>query len=235
MSGFSLGPVQIGDGLKVIGVLDKVYPLAYLDQLHREGLTLLEVRLDLFEGPLKEVLDYIQGVHRLGRFGLLGTLRETSENVFIRYGMFERFLPCVDMVDIEVDSPIRQEVVALARSLGKRVMVSEHRFDAVPSEAELAAIFAAAKALGPDLVKVAATANSRDELVRLLSFCHARCGELPVSVLAMGPIGKASRLIGGVFGSALTYGYLGQSPVAPGQLSAQALLLFLKQFERVTS
>ena len=84
-----VGPTLVGEDVKVIGVLDRPYSLAYLDQLYREGLTLLEVRLDLFTGPLHEALSYVGQVAQLRRFGLLGTLRETPENVFIRPGLLK--------------------------------------------------------------------------------------------------------------------------------------------------
>ena len=227
-----VGPTLVGEDVKVIGVLDRPYSLAYLDQLYREGLTLLEVRLDLFTGPLHEALSYVGQVAQLRRFGLLGTLRETPENVFIRPGLFEKFLAHVDMVDVEIDTPIREAIVAMARQMGKKVLVSEHRFDGVPDDAGLNAMFESAMRLSPDVFKLAATVNSSDDLVRLLSFCHRCTATIPSCVLGMGPLGKPSRMVGGLFGSALTYGYLGDAPVAPGQLSAQALLLFLKQLNR---
>ncbi len=232
MAPFYVGPTLVGEEVKVIGVLDRPYSLAYLDQLYREGLTLLEVRLDLFEGPLHDALNYVAQVAQLRRFGLLGTLRETPDNVFIRPALFEKFLAHVDMVDVEVDTPIREAVVALARKAGKKVLVSEHRFEGVPDESGLNAMFESALRLSPDLFKLAALVQSSEDLVRLLSFCHRCNATLPSCVLGMGPLGKPSRMVGGLFGSALTYGYLGDVPVAPGQLSAQALLLFLKQLNR---
>ncbi|CAJ0600679.1 unnamed protein product [Cylicocyclus nassatus] len=46
----------------------------------------------------------------------------------------------------------------------------------------------------------------------------------PMAVMGMGPLGAASRLLYAQHGSKLVYGYLGETPTAPGQWSAELCL-----------
>ena len=226
--GLEFGPVTITRFPGVVGVIDRIYPLTDLADLAKSGVAVLEFRLDLFDDrPLDETLAYLASVYQLKLFGILGTVRETRLNAMIRYGLFEAMLPYVDMIDIEVDSPIGTSLDHLAKVHGKQVLISDHNYERTPSDDELAQIYAQAAAFGPEIIKFAYYAASRDDMVRLLAFCHAQSFGVArplVCAIAMGEAGCVSRLIAGAFGSCLTYGYLGESGVAPGQLSVAQLI-----------
>jgi 3-dehydroquinate dehydratase I len=226
--GFEFGPVTVSRFPGVVGVIDRIYPLSDLAELAKSGVAVLEFRLDLFEDrPLDETLAYLASVYHLKLFGILGTIRETRLNAMIRYGLFEAILPYVDMIDIEVDSPIGLSLDHLAKLHGKKVLISDHNYEQTPSEDELEQLYAQAMVFGPEIIKFAYYAASRDDMVRLLAFCHAKSFGVArplVCAIAMGEAGCVSRLIAGAFGSCLTYGYLGESGVAPGQLSAMQLV-----------
>jgi 3-dehydroquinate dehydratase I len=68
------------------------------------------------------------------------------------------------------------------------------------------------------VVKIAARADTCGDLNRLLALfsCIAPC---PLSIMAMGPFGKVSRLLFAQAGSILNYAYLGTAN-ASGQWSA---------------
>jgi 3-dehydroquinate dehydratase-1 len=64
-------------------------------------------------------------------------------------------------------------------------------------------------------------ATSREDVTRLMRFTedHAE----PLVTIAMGDMGKVSRVVAPLFGSLFTYGYISHS-AAPGQLSLEGLV-----------
>ncbi len=135
-------------------------------------------------------------------------------------------MPLVQGVDIELGCALLSEVVALARRLGKTVIVSEHDFEKTPSDASLRSIVDRAKAGGADLVKIATLARSAGDARRLLRF--VRSCAFPIAAFAMGEEGAFSRVLACENGSLLTYGYISK-PVAPGQLPAVELARRIKR------
>jgi 3-dehydroquinate dehydratase/shikimate dehydrogenase len=129
-----------------------------------------------------------------------------------------------DLVDLELRAGFAD--VAAAKS-GLGLVVSHHDFEKTP--ANLEAIYSRAAQAGADVVKIAVHARSIGDLGRLLAFArrHARGrrpGRPAVVALAMGPLGTASRILGGRWGAPFTFA----SPergleAAPGQLPARAL------------
>ncbi len=222
-----VGPVTISQRPGLVGVIDRVYPLSDFVALKKMGVSIIEFRLDLFDTlALSDAIDYLKSLYDLQQFGILGTVRETRLNAMIRYGLFEAMMPYVDMVDIEVDSPIGLSLVSLAKSCGKLVLISDHNYLNTPSGDDLETVYSHALAFGPDIVKLAYQAESRDDMVRLMTFAHNKTADVSrplVCVISMGEVGCVSRIMAGVFGSCLTYGYLGDTGVAPGQSSVTEL------------
>jgi len=70
--------------------------------------------------------------------------------------------------------------------------------------------------------KAAAKLHSPADLAALAAFQQADHG-LPKALMGMGPLAPVSRLLCAQYGSVLNYGYLGQTPTAPGQWSAARL------------
>ena len=75
---------------------------------------------------------------------------------------------------------------------------------------------------GPRVFKVAAMLHQPADLARLADFQLADHG-LPVATMGMGPLAPVSRLLCAQCGSVLNYGYLGETPTAPGQWDAALL------------
>ena len=199
-------------------IIDRTYPLSVVRSLKKQGAGLLEIRFDLFSQPFEAVCDYARTVRKASGLPLLGTIRETRANRAARLEQFCAIMPLVDAVDIEIDAAIRNRVIALAR--GKTVIVSEHDFKATPTDRRLAAIAQEAKRAGADIVKIAAHAKSRADVVRMLLFC-AR-SPMPIVGISMGPHGTISRVAAPLFGSLFTYAFIG-TLVAPGQLPLKKL------------
>ena len=78
--------------------------------------------------------------------------------------------------------------------------------------------------MGVDIAKIAVTPHSAADIITLLDatqemhFCYSQC---PIITMSMSD-GVITRLCGEVFGSAMTFGMVGQAS-APGQIPADQL------------
>ena len=78
--------------------------------------------------------------------------------------------------------------------------------------------------LGADVPKLACMPHSASDVLTLLTATAEMNKEIanPLITMAMGDIGKVTRVAGQVFGSSLSFGAVGQTS-APGQLSIEDL------------
>ena len=126
-----------------------------------------------------------------------------------------------DLVDVEARAGLDDVVASKA---GRGLVLSWHDFEGTPED--LDALYARLAEPQPDVVKIAVTARSVRDLGRLLAFAarRARARGPRLVALAMGPLGAASRILGGRYGAPFTFA----SPetgreAAPGQLPAAVL------------
>ncbi len=135
-----------------------------------------------------------------------------------RKDLYLELLPAAAAIDIEVANlrPL-EAVVRAARESRCGVIASFHDFHGVPSLAKLRTVIRRARDAGADCVKIAATPGGPQEIARLLGLLEDRSG--PLAVMAMGPLGRAARLLFARCGSCLNYGWLG-APQVPGQWPA---------------
>ena len=188
---------------------------------------LLELRVDAFAHE-PEVL--AKAAQKLS-VPLLLTVRHPAEGGVAQYNLQRRrdlirqFLPLVQWVDFELRSlvPLREEI-AQAQEKGVKVIVSDHHFKGTPSLATLEQRCARAQICQPEVVKVASTVRTPEELSRLFVFLNRQQARRSsrMAVMGMGPFGQVSRLLLGSCGSILNYGYLDQ-PQVPGQWPAELL------------
>ncbi|UZN03194.1 type I 3-dehydroquinate dehydratase [Cellulomonas sp. S1-8] len=129
-----------------------------------------------------------------------------------------------DAVDVELATPGVERLVADAQAAGLVVVVSHHDFAATPPADDLVAVLRRQRAVGADVCKVAVMPHDVDDVLALLTATRtfARDADRPVVTVAMGRLGLVTRLAGGVFGSALTFGSVGAAS-APGQVDAARL------------
>jgi 3-dehydroquinate dehydratase-1 len=211
----------------VVGTVHSPAALKAALKLKAGRVDILEVRVDAFAKDPELLLKLIPKLTA----PLLLTVRHPEEGGAIRYSterrreLIRQFLPHAQWLDVEVRSLVLlREEIAVARERGVKLVVSDHHFKRLPSLEALKQRFKRAQICAPEVVKVAATANSREELERLLVFFNwsqkRRPGQL--SLMGMGDWGRVSRLLFGGSGSALNYGYLGEAQV-PGQWPAELL------------
>jgi 3-dehydroquinate dehydratase/shikimate dehydrogenase len=102
----------------------------------------------------------------------------------------------------------------MERTRGRRVILSHHDFSGVPADIHDKA--ASMLASGAEVVKLAVTASSLRDCLTLREI--GRSTRVPMSLIAMGEAGIASRVLASWMGSCWTYA---GDAVAPGQISAQ--------------
>jgi len=144
----------------------------------------------------------------------------------------------IDLIDIEMASEPRHlaTVSRSARAHGLTLVLSFHDFQRTPPADQLLARFRQAHALGADVGKVAVMPHTPGDVLALLQATWEASEALPIAVtgMAMGPLGAPSRIVGGQFGSALTFA-AGQVASAPGQLPLGELRTALDVLGRVSA
>ena len=122
-----------------------------------------------------------------------------------------------DLLDVEWNRG--EALLPALRGRGKsRLLFSCHDFAGTPPAEEMEALLLRMEDGGADAVKLAVTPRCPEDVLALLTAtarAHSRL-RVPLITMSMGKLGMASRLCGGLFGSALTFG-AAQSQSAPGQ------------------
>lgn len=184
--------------------------------------------------PLPDLRPFFGACLRLEQTGtpVLATIRLTADGGRWpedagRLAWFREAMQVVSWVDIETESAIAADVVALARAGTRqcRVIVSHHDFTKTPGDAELDSLVDRGRALGADVVKIATAITSLQDHHRLLDLLrrHEVSGGTPLALIGMGALGTPLRSYLAAVGSRLTYGFL-DSVAAPGQLHARELV-----------
>jgi 3-dehydroquinate dehydratase I len=127
----------------------------------------------------------------------------------------------VDFIDFEMgnDSDHLRRVRDSTRAHGTRLILSYHNFGYTPGVEFLLQRFLEAERLGADVAKVAVMPRDRMDVLTLLAAtaqADAK-GGIPLISMAMGPLGSVTRMVGGVFGSSLSFA-VGDTASAPGQI-----------------
>lgn len=225
MENIKIGNISFGKKPRIVAIIDDFYPIEKIHWVKNKGADLIEIRVDCLEKEREAIIRYIKKIRDNIVLPSIGTLRETEFNKQDRLEMFKAVIPLVDAIDIEIDSDIVTDVIACASE--KTIIISEHNYNKTPDIADLDSIVQTAKRLGADIVKIAAIANNRDDILRLLHFTET-CQENLVSI-SMGEVGKVTRVIAPLFGSLFTYCFIGHE-VASGQLSLEKMVEELTLF-----
>ena len=101
-----------------------------------------------------------------------------------------------------------------------RVIVSHHNFQGMPSERELRGFYSQCLDAGADVVKLAMQAHDVADVGRLVGVLEGAVADgVPMIALAMGEVGRVTRLLQGRLGGHLTFACLGDESqaTAPGQ------------------
>ncbi|MCF7733518.1 MAG: type I 3-dehydroquinate dehydratase [Akkermansiaceae bacterium] len=182
---------------------------------------LVEIRLDALAaeggGVGAGCWRHLEGLPLLftARRGDEGGARETSPGQ--RMELLYAALDDAAVIDVEVAS-ISEMSGLLAEAARRSVpwIGSFHDFEKLPGPLALAAAAARARDAGAAVFKVAAMLHHPADIARLAEFQASSQG-VPLATMGMGPLAPVSRLLCAQYGSVLNYGYLGETPTAPGQ------------------
>lgn len=182
-----------------------------------------ELRVDALPPELtaKDVMEVFP------RLGVLVTPRHQSEGGLREWKDEERLRMALDLLPMAVAVdweaallPQAQELVQAAKAQEVTVIASHHDFEKTPTVEDMLEIEAAARAAGADIVKFAFRVTSMDEVMVGVELLQRATG--PMAVMGMDAMfGPFSRILYAEHGSCLIYGYLGDTPTAPGQWSAE--------------
>jgi len=197
---------------------------------------IIEWRADHFEdiADATACTSMLQLMHeQLPDMPVLFTLRTASEggaqnfSPAVALRIFETAICCghVDIIDTESanDSDFVRSIIETAHTHNVKVILSRHYFQETPSFDTLIRALTDAQALSPDIVKLAVMPQSSADVLALLHTAEAFRGthaNVPFITISMGTLGAFTRVVGGSFGSVLTYASLDEtSASAPGQLT----------------
>lgn len=186
------------------------------------GASVAELRIDKVQPCSDEEL--FRQALRYGSIPVLATIRIAAEggrwigSADERKDLFRAITPYSDGCDIEAASELcKPDFIHELHDRGQLVIASMHDFAGTPSTAQLQHRYYRAMEQGADYFKVATRADDEEAYTQLTKFVFENEGD-PIIVVAMGEYGPQSRVELPIMGSRLTYAYVGDEPVAPGQL-----------------
>lgn len=136
-----------------------------------------------------------------------------------------------DLIDVEAftGDEIVKDIITYARSLGVKVVASNHDFDKTPDKEEIVRRLRKMQELDGDIPKIAVMPRDKEDVLTLLAATEEMVrvyADRPIITMSMAGTGVISRLCGEVFGSALTFGAAGKAS-APGQMGVDDLYTVL--------
>lgn len=209
---------------------------------------MIELRADFLEEitNTERVIDLVHTISKTTDIPLLFTIRSEKEggqaiplsDVEIVELLCEvAKSTSVAWLDYEVnnDRQLIQQFMYLAHEHGKKVVLSYHNFNETPDNALLIDCFKKMDTYNADFAKIAVMPQSKADVRRLLEVT-ALADEtisIPVITMSMGELGKVSRIIGWVYGSALTFG-IGVASSAPGQIPIVELRAAIQSIQSIS-
>ena len=231
----NIGKLKLGNTPRIAAVILDGEDKKAIAAAKRDGADLLELRIDCFK---RQDTDYIRKIIkdvRAEKLPVIATIRSKAEGGrrnmkdAERLRIFKAIMPLVDAVDIELSSKkILNGVIKEAHRFKKRVIVSYHDFRNTPAEGQLNAIIKNSRKAGGDIVKIAAFAKDKRDIIRLASL---NISQNDIITIAMGRLGVVSRLFFPMLGSLLTYCSVTKSS-APGQMPLKTAAKLLKEIRK---
>ncbi|HET8687573.1 MAG TPA: type I 3-dehydroquinate dehydratase [Methanosarcina sp.] len=239
-----IGPLDLEEKAAVVAVILE-NPLETSKKAAEMGADILEIRLDLLGiRDFEAAAETIRKIKSETGLPVIVTNRSNKEGgkwegkETERIGLLTNLLSIKDgpdAVDIELSAEReeRDSVVKAARACGKTIIISSHNFSKTPVFEEMKVIFEEAFPAGADIVKLAVMPHSmRDVLDLLRVTLDARETGRAVCTIAMGKLGKHTRVIAPFYGSVLTYASIeGAASAAPGQLPVNELKKIMELLE----
>ncbi len=203
------------------------------EEIIKLGPDLIEWRVDYFDN-LKDIGGLIKTLEELsfivGKYPLIFTCRKFEEGGYRRVSQSQKVKLMeaaiksrkIDIVDMELANEEEniKRISLIARENRVKIILSHHDFKATPGKEEIIGKLVKAQELGADIGKIALMPKDKRDVLKLLE-ASLEAGEkhvhIPLITMAMGDKGQITRIVGGFFGSAITFAR-GRASSAPGQL-----------------
>lgn len=156
-----------------------------------------------------------------------GGEREISPQDYEQLNLYAAKSGYVDLIDVELEktdkgiAKMRQELDQ-RQELKVYITASYHDFQKTPPVQEMVERLEKMKEQGAHIVKLAVMPQCRQDVINLMEASLKVQGEVPVITMSMGEMGRISRVAGGLTGSAVTFGAVGEVS-APGQIECNRL------------
>ena len=222
------------------GILDKAGELRELQ------FDVVEWRADFYEevSDIPKVLETLRALHEnLGEKPILFTFRTKKEGGArdIDRESYTALLSAAarsgdaDAIDVEIFSgdDVVNRIIGNIHAAGAAVVASNHEFRRTPDKADILYRLRKMQDMGADILKIAVMPQNTADVITLLDATQEmaeKYADRPLITMSMGR-GVASRLVGEFFGSAMTFGAVGQTS-APGQIPVEELKTVLEIFHR---
>lgn len=184
----------------------------FLNALRSVGWIELRVDYYLRQFPKGDTVAWAREIRKVVRGNIIATVRHQKEqekkefaiNENVRLQLYQKLLPYVDYVDVELRSRLASEVVHLAHRDGKKVICSYHDFSKTPSPDRCKSLLRRAQGLGADIFKIATRVRSSYDFAVLLTFLAQKDKDAGVIVIPMGTR-VLERIVPLYLGSLFTY------------------------------
>lgn len=211
--------------------------LAQADEVASSAADMAEWRADYFlagDAEPKELPALLTQLRRhLGNKPLLFTVRTSEEgglinptpDVYLSLATAGLASGALDLLDIQSHQPRARQAIEAAHGVRVPVLASWHDVTGTPDTDTMWAVLSEHRALGADAAKIAVLARYPGDAERLMALAaqaHRELG-IPLIAVAMGELGRPTRLLGRQFGSCATFASLGFSGSAPGQLPVEVV------------
>ena len=218
-----------------------------LKDVLRKNPDLLEWRADFYEGitDQNDVVALARRFKKLaGDIPMIFTLRSSREGGHPTSLTDPEAIDLIAAVCVKTDveyvdcelSHFAQDIKGLRKIASEhktRIITSFHDFNGTPPREELLAKFTEAKQLGADVAKLAVMAKELQDVLTLLEVtleAKKHVG-IPIIAVSMGEYGVLSRVMGGFFGSSVTFA-VGHASSAPGQIPIEDLRAAMHMIQR---
>ena len=237
-----IGNVELGyPHAPVIAAVLKRLSIDAAARAEASGAAIIELRIDLLE-PEERSIEKVKEFLTSLNMSVIITNRRREEGGSFTGTEDERIeilrsimaTEMVDAVDIEFLADGRDEIIEEAKKHHIPVILSFHDFSGMPAPAEILELIDAMYNAGGSIAKIAVTPGTPYDTLNLLQLTHQVSsdghGQLLITI-GMGDWGRHLRVIAPLYGSVLTYGFIEDEAVAPGQFSVHELREMLEKLK----
>ena len=218
--------------------------LSAVDKCVSEDVPVIELRADCFDclEDTDRLIDLLEQIKALTentiviftiRTSLEGGNADMPEALYKDVLMRVSAADAVDIIDVEASHILEgEEFTNQLHNNGTYVLASHHDFEKTPELLDLMEIYDGLEATGADIIKLAVMPKEPADVLRIFKAAQFADDDLDalVIMIAMGDMGKVTRVAGKLVGSCITFASMGELS-APGQIDFSEMKALLKALD----